>query len=392
MSDKLFHSAGEHLDERTGALLRSGTAARLADVPVTTLRVWERRYGVVAGVKSATGQRLYSPHDVLRLKLLRQLTHSGHAIGTIATLELDALQTLAGAEGGGAAPASAPLDTPARRVVVVGAGTAQRVANFAGCLLLASHADLAQAQRAALGGVGVHGALGVVDVLLVQQASLQPASVVAVLDLAASLRADATVVLYTFGSRASVQALQEAGVNVQREPVHAAALVQWLQPARARSDGAGGVSGVGSVGSTGEAAGSAVERRAGPAGWPVEPQRFNDTELAELIELAATDLNHIGANAGTDAGNHDANHDAASYRAVVHCECMRHLAEIVVQLTAFERYSAECASTSVADAALHRQLLAVTGAARTRFEQALQRVVSIEGVALTGRPELQALF
>ena len=384
MSDKLFRSAGEHLDERTGALLRSGTAARLADVPVTTLRVWERRYGVVAGVKSATGQRLYSPHDVLRLKLLRQLTHSGHAIGTIATLELDALQALAGAEagapGGGAAPASAPLDAPARRVVVVGAGTAQRVATFAGCLLLASHADLAQAQRAPLGGLGVHDALGVVDVLLVQQASLQPASVVAVLDLAASLRADATVVLYTFGSRASVQALQDAGVNVQREPVHAAALAQWLQPARARLDGTGGVSG------TGEAAGSGVERRAGPAGWPVEPQRFNDTELAELIELAATDLNHTGAN----AGNHDAD-DGASYRAVVHCECMRHLAEIVIQLTAFERYSAECASTSVADAALHRQLHAVTGAARTRFEQALQRVVTIEGVALTGRPERPAL-
>ena len=386
MSDKLFRSAGEHLDERTGALLRSGTAARLADVPVTTLRVWERRYGVVAGVKSATGQRLYSPHDVLRLKLLRQLTHSGHAIGTIATLELDALQALTGAEagggGGGAALASAPRAAPVRRVVVVGAGTAQRVANFAGCLLLASHADLAQAQRAARGGSGVDEALGVVDVLLVQQASLQPASVVAVLDLAASLRADAVVVLYTFGSRASVQALQDAGVNVQREPIHAAALAQWLQPARARSDGAGGVAGPVDAGGSGSASG--VERRAGYAGWPVEPQRFNDTELAELIELATTDLSHTGA-------DQDANHDAASYHAVVHCECMRHLAEIVVQLTAFERYSAECASTSVTDAALHRQLLAVTGAARTRFEQALQRVVTIEGVALTGRSELQPL-
>ncbi|MBC7941274.1 MAG: MerR family transcriptional regulator, partial [Chitinophagaceae bacterium] len=75
--------------------LRSGTAARLAGLPVTTLRVWERRYGVVAAAKTASGQRVYSPHDVSRLRLLRQLTAAGHAIGSIATLELESLQALA---------------------------------------------------------------------------------------------------------------------------------------------------------------------------------------------------------------------------------------------------------------------------------------------------------
>ena len=403
MSDKLFHpvgqDAGESTDERASAKLRSGTAARLADVPVTTLRVWERRYGVVAGVKSPNGQRLYSPHDVMRLKLLRQLTHSGHAIGTIATLELDALQALASAEasvataagsaststststsGGAGATADAhvPHAAPLRRIVVVGAAAAHRVAALAGCVLLARHADLAQAQRGAAAELEAHGA---VDVLLVQLASLQAAAVDAILMLAATLQAETTVLLYTFGTQASVQALRDAGVMVQREPVSLAALSQWLQPARpgtARAPGEAANGAADPGGAGGNAAGP-VERRAGNTGWAIEPQRFSEAELAELTDPAGVEAREARHNAAASA------HAAP----VVRCECMRHIAEIVVQLAAFERYSAECASTSPSDAALHRQLHAITGAARTRFEQALQRVVSIEGVALGGRPGVE---
>ena len=101
--------------------LRSGTAARLAGLPVTTLRVWERRYGVVAAIKTESGQRVYSAHDVSRLRLLRQLTRAGHAIGTIATLELDSLQALAsGMPAHMSAPTAATFDA-----VVVGRSAAR---------------------------------------------------------------------------------------------------------------------------------------------------------------------------------------------------------------------------------------------------------------------------
>jgi DNA-binding transcriptional MerR regulator len=74
---------------------RSGAAARVARMPVTTLRIWERRYGVVSPPKSASGQRLYSSQDVQRLVLLKKLVERGHAIGSIARLELDQLDRLA---------------------------------------------------------------------------------------------------------------------------------------------------------------------------------------------------------------------------------------------------------------------------------------------------------
>lgn len=58
------------------------------------LRAWERRYGVVAPHRSQGGQRLYSDHDVERLRRLRQLTGRGHSISRIATLSLADLERL----------------------------------------------------------------------------------------------------------------------------------------------------------------------------------------------------------------------------------------------------------------------------------------------------------
>src|SRR5579871_1764840 len=66
---------------------RSGAAARLAGIPVETLRVWERRYKVVGPRLSPGGQRLYSSAEVKRLTLIRQLVDMGHPISAVAALD-----------------------------------------------------------------------------------------------------------------------------------------------------------------------------------------------------------------------------------------------------------------------------------------------------------------
>ena len=58
------------------------------------LRAWERRYGVVAPQRSQGGQRLYSDHDLERLRLLGKLTDRGHSISRIAALPLEELERL----------------------------------------------------------------------------------------------------------------------------------------------------------------------------------------------------------------------------------------------------------------------------------------------------------
>lgn len=64
------------------------------------LRAWERRYQVVAPSRSEGGQRLYSDHDVQRLRLLRRLTDRGHSIARLADASLEDLERSAREDGG----------------------------------------------------------------------------------------------------------------------------------------------------------------------------------------------------------------------------------------------------------------------------------------------------
>ncbi len=298
--------------------LRSGTAARLAGLPATTLRVWERRYGVVAAPKTATGQRLYSVSDVRRLALLRLLTGRGHAIGTIASMPLEALQGLVTTVAGAARPPAAG----GLRIVAVGSAVAARLSGSRWTEGLVVHPDLHTA--AAAGGPAAddrscH--------LLVEAPALTPALAEQLRALAQEWGAGATV-MYRFGPGAAVGALRANGIHVMREPVSARALLRRL-----------------------DVAARAAQPAAAPA---IVPRRFSDAELVHLAELPSTVL----------------------------CECPRHVAEIVAQLAGFERYSADCCGADPADEALHRRLHALAAQTRARFEEALAEVVAAEGLTL----------
>ena len=68
--------------------------ARQTGLSVQVIRVWEKRYGAVKPVRADNNRRLYSEEDVERLRLLREATQAGHAIGQIATASLPELQRL----------------------------------------------------------------------------------------------------------------------------------------------------------------------------------------------------------------------------------------------------------------------------------------------------------
>ncbi len=85
---------------------RIGAVSRLTKVPVDTLRVWERRYAVVAPNRDLSPARLYDQDDVERLVRIKRLVDVGHAIGSVANLsraELEAMLALH------EAPAHAPI-------------------------------------------------------------------------------------------------------------------------------------------------------------------------------------------------------------------------------------------------------------------------------------------
>lgn len=93
---------------------------------------------------------------------------------------------------------------------------------------------------------------------------------------------------------------------------------------------------------------------AAPTPAAAAPRRWDDAALADFAALSTT----------------------------VACECPRHVAELLVQLSRFEAYSAQCRQRSPADAALHAYLERVAGGARAAFEQALEQVALHEGLLL----------
>lgn len=298
-------------------LLRSGTAARLAGLSPSTLRIWEHRYGVVAPPKSAAGQRTYSMKDIERLRLIKRLTLEGHAIGTVARLDVDALVAL-----------SSDHQVPTaevQRVVVVGHAAARKLRGWLRPSPEHVFDDLGNAERDVT-------RVGTADVLVIHVPSLQAATTGRVMALRSSLAAPHVIVVYAFGPEAVADALRAAGATVRREPVAGKELAGLIAASRPPAAAVPGVT-------------------------PAQPRRYSDAELVALTEMPS----------------------------MVACECPRHLAEIVTLLVGFELYSTQCGAQSPSDAALHRHLHEVTGAARTMLEQALARVVLEEGLVLESR-------
>lgn len=325
MSETVLEDVTDTLDVSrlpVNARLRSGTAARLAGLPVTTLRVWERRYGVVAAPKTPTGQRLYSTLDVQRLAMLKQLSDRGHAIGTIAGLTLEELQGLAAT-----VPVrnTATTGAPALHLVAVGRSAAHKL-QAGGLVPRRVHEDLTAAEASFRTRVpGEQGAAP--DALLVHLPSLHPALAERALNLAKQLGAGSLLVVYAFGAEAVAESLRAAAAIVRREPCTGRELLRLL---------------------------NTVAQSAAPTAGPLAAtaRRYTDEQLASLAEQPTTVL----------------------------CECPRHLAEIVMQLTHFEQYSVDCDVRSPADSALHKHLGGLASAARAMFEQALDRVVEEEGL------------
>jgi MerR family transcriptional regulator, light-induced transcriptional regulator len=73
-------------------------ASRRTGLSPHVIRIWERRYSVLASGRTESNRRLYSDEDLERLSMLRELTQVGHQIGMIAHLEVPKLREMLKAE------------------------------------------------------------------------------------------------------------------------------------------------------------------------------------------------------------------------------------------------------------------------------------------------------
>lgn len=110
--------------------------------------------------------------------------------------------------------------------------------------------------------------------------------------------------------------------------------------------------------------------------------RTHASTLAEPLRLPALPLDLPSDTAPPRRFDDAVLGDVAGLSSTIACECPQHLAEILIRLTQFEAYSADCRQRSPADAELHAYLQQVAGQARASFENALERVAIHEGLLL----------
>ena len=326
------------------SLHRSGAVAHMLRMPVATLRVWERRYGLTQSALSPGGQRLYSADDVRRLAVVKQLSDLGHAIGSLAPLDMLQLQRVAATHADaqavthkGKRPDGTPI-APAQawRLAVIGTALGTRLERPAllrrigrPVALLGPFEDAAQAAAALRGSA--------VDALLVHEPQLHEGWMAAFEAAAPGLAGVPRAVLFRFAAEPVCDALATAGTALMREPQPDAVVAQWLHSL------------------------SLVAAASRPmAGQPLQadeaatPRRWDDAVLVEFAGRSST----------------------------IACECPRHVAELLVQLSHFETYSAGCEHRNTVDAAIHAYLRRVAAGSRARFETALEHVALHEGLML----------
>ena len=185
------------------------------------------------------------------------------------------------------------------------------------------------------------------DVLAIEFPTLQTEAIATVEALARAVGARHVVIEYRFAPSAVVGALRDRGYSVVRAPLDADELERLCRdviPA------------------------GAIPAPSGSSLLPLEAipgPRFDEQSLTGLVRALTT----------------------------LYCECPHHLVDLLRSLGTFERYSAECANRSPADALLHQYLQRVAASARALFEDALVRVARAEGHALplnTGKGSREA--
>ncbi len=312
------------VDTSIDGLYRIATVSQLTGIPVQTLRVWESRHAVVTPTRSAGNVRLYRRADIERLLLVKTAVDAGQAISTLAALTDRQIK----ARFKDAPVPAAKARSASCRVLVVGSALAgvlkQAWKARSDVRVQASVPTLADTQTASQPSV---------DAVIVDAPVLRNDLLADLMSLRTSTRAPVIIVVYGFGSRQILSRLDSANVIALSAPADPAQIARICQ------------------------LGLAID--------PTPPAAFSQL----LLHSAA-------ARRYGDEFLHQLSHMPAQ----VQCECPNHLADLLSKLNAFERYSLECESMNVKDAAMHAMMYSASGHCRELLEEVLRRLLVHEGI------------
>ncbi len=325
-------TASSSADTSIDGLYRIATVSHLTGIPVQTIRVWESRHAVVQPTRSATNVRLYRRADIDRLSLVKAAVDAGQAISTLAALTdrqikarlKDAPTTAAKARKAGC------------RVLVVGSALASVLKTA-----WKARSDVrVQASLPTLSDLDADldtdtepGSLPSVDAVIVDIPVLRNDLPAALRLMRTATRAPVVIVVYGLGSRQLLSRLDNANVIALAAPADPAQIARICQLGLA-------------IDPTPPAAFSQMLMHSAVA------RRYDEVFLQQLSQMPSK----------------------------VQCECPNHLADLLNKLNAFERYSLECESMNVKDAAMHAMMYSASGHCREFLEEVLRRLMAHEGI------------
>jgi len=301
-----------------------GVVARRAQIHPETLRVWEKRYGMITPMRTESGRRMYSESDILKVSLVKQLTELGNPVGGLANLSIEDLRERLSGERS-AQQTNLPAKALQCRVVFSHSDLRLR---FSSDLLKFSDMTIAEPFDTDAFS-SPEDLSGYADVLITETPTIDQETAVQVKKQMHQSGCASAVVVFNFGTRTAVDQLTNAGMVCLKGAATAADVRRACL-------------------SLGAAVHSPVQLPELPS------RRFSAAQLVRVAGMGGT----------------------------IECECPNHLAELITSLCAFEKYSGECANRNDEDARIHAQLEASTARARAILEESLARLIEIEGILI----------
>ena len=298
-----------------------GVVARRTQTNPETIRVWERRYELIVPGRSETGRRLYSENDIAKLTLVKRLTELGHSVSSLAKLSTDELRDRLNAS---LASEPSKYTEQLSRLRVVFANDALRLRLSRNLLI---HEDITVVDFPNKNASSIMEPRA--DIVIVDLVTLNEESLSDVRHYLSETGCESALVIFNYGTKKFILELENAGVVCLKGSVASAEIYRACRSIKPTLP---------------------ISRPA--LNQTVTSPRFTNAQLSRVAALTSK----------------------------IACECPNHLAELIINLTAFEKYSSECANRNEEDAQLHSQLNQAAGASRLILEESLIRLMEIEGI------------
>ena len=317
------------VSEGIESVYKIGAVSKITNIPVDTLRIWERRYSVVVPIRSKNADRLYQSSDINRLTLLKMLVDRGHSIGTVARLSNNELsQRLRQHDNNTVTTNTKPLTST--NVVAIGEVLSVQIQHSQSINNNFAFSHVYQNDNNFLNNYD--GAA--IDILILEYPVIHEDHIGKINKLHQQSGAKHLILIYGFTNSAARKSLDKTDYTYIQAPISMDNLRREVL------------------------------------------DLIKDKNINKEVE---NDIQLKKKASGRSFSNKQLI-EMSTASAVIECECPQHLSSMIIKLVQFEHYSLECIERYEKDADLHALLGNMAGHSRSILEQALLKVLEAENL------------